>query len=238
MDKAQPVPLKNDQPVWLALTSHHLPTAALFLAEFYATLKEQAGPRRTFVIVGPDHSEACRSVVSTTQLSYQTPFGLLPIMTEILYELVAAGVAVDNRCFVGEHAIGVQTIFIKHEFPEADIVPILLSSATTNQTLEQLATTIREYQGEVTVIGSVDFSHGLSANQAREQDRISDYLIEQSRFSTLTLEHTDSPPTLRLIGLLLGQEGQARIFGRANTQDFTGEYENTTGYRNIIFVSK
>ncbi|MDD5342587.1 MAG: AmmeMemoRadiSam system protein B [Patescibacteria group bacterium] len=223
--------------VQIGITSHHLPTAAPLIASFYATLQSRSGPRQVFVIVGPDHLERCNQYASTTQLPYQTPFGLLPVDQAITEDLIKAGVNIDNNCFEGEHAIGTQAIFIKREFPEALIVPLLLSSATTDSIIEKIVGVLKNYSEEITVIGSIDFSHALNYEQALRVDSESDKMIAGLESLGLTLFHTDSPPTVSLLVGLAKVLGSAKadIFQRANSFDFNGQKENTTGYRNIFF---
>ena len=237
--ETQPASFADQTPVQLGLTSHHLPTAAPLIARFYATLQKQLGPRKTFVIVGPDHAERCPQYVTTTALPYQTPYGLLPIDPEVSAAAQAAGAAISEGCFIGEHSTSVQALFVRRNFPEALVVPILLSSATSDESLRRLAQALSARSDSITVIGSVDFSHALPAAEARQRDAATDQILLKQNVSSLTLDQVDSPPTLKLLYLLNQRLGNKPpvIFDRANTVHYTGAAENTTGYRNMMFFN-
>lgn len=223
-------------PVHIGLTSHHLPTAAPLIAKFYTALQQQPGPRKTFVIVGPDHGERCPQYITTTAVPYQTPYGLLPIDSQLSAAVQAAGAVITEDCFTGEHSTAVPALFIRRLFPEAAVVPILLSSATGDASLRRLAQALAAADS-ITVIGSVDFSHGWPADEARSRDAATDQNLLQQNLTGLTLEQVDSPPTLKLLYLLNQKYGNQPpvIFDRANTADFTGASDNTTGYRSFFF---
>ncbi|MFA5106725.1 MAG: AmmeMemoRadiSam system protein B [Patescibacteria group bacterium] len=237
--ETQPASFADQTPVQLGLTSHHLPTAAPLIVRFYVTLQKQLGPRKTFVIVGPDHAERCPQYVTTTALPYQTPSGLLPIDPEVSATVQAAGAVISEGCFVGEHSTSVQAFFIRRSFPDALVVPILLSSATSDESLSRLAQALSAWSDSITVIGSVDFSHALPVDEARQRDAATDQILLQQNVSSLTLDQVDSPPTVKLLYLLNQRLGNKPpvIFDHANTFDFTGAAENTTGYRNIMFFN-
>lgn len=225
-----------DDIMQLGITAHHLPTAHSFIESFYSTLQSSQGPRDIFVIVGPDHFERCNSNVAVTSKSYSTPFGVLSVNTEIVDALTERVAEFDDDCFEGEHSIGVQTIFIKQKFPDAEIVPILFSASTNGKELELISEVLSEYLDRITVVASVDFSHYKSYDQAQILDNQTERAIKNLDTYFLTLEHADSPPSVNLL-VLLARQLNARpvILGRANSYIFTGRYNNTTGYINVVF---
>lgn len=230
----------KEQWTQVGVTSHHLPTALPFIADFYKTLADAQGPRETFVILGPDHTEKCYSSVSLTKESYTTPFGVLDVDNEIIDALLSAGASIDDKCFNGEHSIGVQTIFIKHLFPEAKIVPLIFSATTEDDVLIRVTDVLAGYADSITVIASVDFSHYLPYDQAVRKDNVSAQMTADLNGDFFTLEYVDSPASVKLAILLAEKLGfkKALISGRANSYDFTGQTENTTGYINAFFVKR
>lgn len=222
----------------IGITSHHLPTALSFISEFYKHLLTSQGPREIFVVLGPDHSEKCYFPASLTKKSYMTPFGVLDVENEITDALLNAGAGIDDECFKGEHSIGVQTVFIKHLFPEAKIVPLTFSATAEDDMLVKIADVLEEYKNKITVIASVDFSHHFPYDEAVRKDDVSLRMITGLNGGFLTLEYVDSPASVKLAVLLAKKLNfeQATILGRANSYDFTGQAENTTGYINAFFT--
>lgn len=224
----------------IGITSHHLPTAVSFIADFYKSLLNSKGPRNTFIVLGPDHFERCKTSVSTTKKSYTTPFGNLRADDEIINELLDNGVYVDDQCFEGEHSIGVQAIFIKYLFPEAEIVPVTFSASTRQNAIENIADVLVKHRDKITVIGSVDFSHYQNYIQANQSDDISENMLKKFDGNGFNLSYVDSPSVVKL-AILLSQKfnlEDVAILGRANSFDFTGRFENTTGYINAIFTDR
>ena len=224
--------------IQMGITAHHLPVARTFIEDFYATLYESEGPRGTFVILGPDHFERCHNAVSTTNLPYHTPFGTMEIDKQFQEKLIKAGASIDSNCFEGEHSIGVQTVFIKYLFPNAKIVPITFSASTDEIKLENLARVLEENFENITIISSVDFSHYRDYATANMLDSQSAGAILSLDENFWTLNFADSPPSLKLILSLAKRVGaEPQIIGSANSYEFGGRYNNTTGYINSIFIS-
>jgi AmmeMemoRadiSam system protein B len=220
----------------IGITSHHLPTAADLISKLYITFKETAGPRDTFVVIGPDHTEKCKAFASTADLPYQTPYGQLENNTDITTVLVKAGVSLNNECFIGEHSIGIQALYIKYLFPNARVVPITYSSAAGEQTIQMVVNALAPYKDTVTVVVSVDFSHYQSTAIANRLDADSGKMIEQLNGSGLTLKHMDSPPSIQTaIALAKAWNLNPLMLRHANSFEFNGQSENTTGYWDILF---
>lgn len=236
LGQADPSEAESSPLVPIGITSHHLPLAAVFMANFYNRLAKSAGPRDTLVILGPDHFEICAGPVSVTKKSYLTPFGELGVDDEIIDEILKSGATLDDECFEREHSVGAQTIFIKYLFSQAKIVPLLFSASTQDSWLNRLAEALSKYQNKITIIASVDFSHYQKYEVARELDEESESMIKEMDVSAISLKQADSPPAIKLTLLLAKKLGlKPEILGRANSADFTGQTENTTGYLNVIF---
>jgi len=222
----------------IGITSHHLPTALPLIADFYKTLLNSQGPRETFIILGPDHFERCQTPVATTNNSYITPFGQLEIDKSIVKELLNTGVNINSQCLDKEHSIKVQTIFIKYLFPEAKIVPLIFSATTEDDIINKIVNVLLEHKDRITIIASVDFSHYYSYDQAVQLDNISEEMIKKLDSSSFTLRYTDSPGSLKLVILLAEKIGSDSpiVLNKSNSYNLTDQFENTTGYMNILFI--
>ncbi|GEM_PF-508960 len=232
---------KTDTDIHLGITSHHLPTAASFIGEFYRAIWNANGPRDTFIVIGPDHFERCKSSFSISGLAYQTPFSTLQPDKEIISALQKeGGVKRNDTCFEGEHSIGVQAFFISYLYPHARIVPLAVSSTADAATIVKIKNILLKFQNRAMVIGSFDFSHYYSYETAQGIDAQSEKMIQDLNGSGFTFRHIDSPAGAQLT-LLLAKEsgvGNSEILGRKNSFDFTGQGSDTTGYINAIFEEK
>lgn len=232
--------LANLSGAQIGITSHHLPTAVSFIAQLYNTLKQSASPHQTFVVIGPDHFEHCKTAVSTTRRAYYTPFGILGSNSPIIDDLEKnGGVAEVDPCFDGEHSIGVHSMFIKLLFPDSMIVPLIYSSAASDSEVEKVAQVLAKHQASISVIVSVDFSHYQSTEIANQLDADSAAMIERLDGRGLTLRHMDSPASIKTaVELAKLWHLKPQMLRHANSYEFTGQSENTTGYWDVVFTDK
>ncbi|MBI2645116.1 AmmeMemoRadiSam system protein B [Candidatus Uhrbacteria bacterium] len=233
--------LNSEKDIHLGITSHHLPTAAPFIGDFYHELWNTDGPRDTFIIIGPDHLERCKAAVAVSGLAFQTPFATLVPDTEILSALKKEQrVRRNDTCFEKEHNIGVQTFFISYLYPRARIVPILVSSTAVSTDIARIKNILLPFQNRAMIIGSFDFSHYFSYQAAQALDAESEKMISDVNGIGFSFRHVDSPAGAQLTLVLAKESGarDVRILGRKNSFDFTGQGGNTTGYINAVFERK
>jgi len=222
----------------IGITSHHLPTAVSFIAQFYNAIKQTQSPHKTFVVIGPDHYEHCHKSVSTTRRSYYTPFGILDSNNQIIDDLEQnANVAEIDDCFDGEHSIGVHSMFIKSLYPDSTIVPLIYSSAAPDSVVEKVAQVLAKYKNDITVVVSVDFSHYQSTQIANQLDKDSGAMIQKLDGSGFTMKHMDSPASVKTaIALAKLWKLKPQMLQHTNSYEYTGQADNTTGYWNILFT--
>lgn len=223
----------------MGVTSHHLPTASPLVGEFFRTLKENTGNRKVFVVMGPDHYEKCQGEITTTARSYSTPFGELKNNAEIYQKLVSAGVTVDDNCFSDEHAITVESNYIKYLYPDAEIVPILFSMRAKSSDEVLVNQVLENYKNDVFILVSIDFNHYHSLTEANASDEKAGEAIKSMVPEKITREMVDSPSSMKAALKLAKQWGRKpSILRKANSYEFVGLPENTTSYMNIVFVGK
>lgn len=223
----------------MGVTSHHLPTASPLIGEFFRTLEENAGNRKVFVVLSPDHYEKCQGVISVTSRSYSTPFGELKNNTAISDALVRAGAVVDNTCFTDEHGITVLANYIKYLYPDAEIVPIVISMKANDQEEKFLVDFLNGYKDNIFILGSIDFNHYNSLAEANASDVKAAAVISSMESKNITREMVDSPGSMRVVMDVAKQWGRKpSILRKANSYEFVGLPENTTSYMNVIFIGK
>jgi AmmeMemoRadiSam system protein B len=220
-----------------AITTHHVPNALEMAADVYRKIYDADGPRKTFVVIGPDHFEACRTFVSTTERSYQTAFGGLTVNKPLMERLIKAGAAADSKCFEREHAILAQAPLIKRLYTDAQIVPLIFSSGTKQASLDKLISVLLK-EKDIFILASIDFSHYLKYNDAKKIDMASKEKILKLS-SQYDLKSVDSPPALKLLVGLAKKQNLKPIFQKyANSFNYSGDAFYTTGYLNFLFAKK
>jgi len=218
------------------ITSHHLPTAAPLIAEFYLNLKSRRPEIKKFIVIGPDHFEKCRADFSTSAEKIITTFGNLLPDKKIVADLKKMGAGEDMKCFTGEHAIGVEANFIKRLYPDASLTPIILAYRARGRNFSQLIKYLAEHK-DIFVIASLDFSHYLTKNQADTIDAVTKKKIESLDSRWLELKNVDSPATLKLMFDLARKRGEkAEIISHKNSADFDGDKSYTTSYFDVFFM--
>jgi len=223
---------KNDQAIQVGIISHHLPDAFPIISEFWKNVYTSSGPRKTFFVLGPDHFENCNALFATSGLDFETPFGVLRVNKEIRNLLAEKGVEVNNTCFQGEHSIGVQILFIKYLYPQAEIVPIIFSSSASGDITKNIVDFISSYKDEATVILSVDFSHFNSFEEAQKIDGQTLEMIKGGVDRNYKLKMVDSPGSLETVMGLAKKWGTQEFveFKLGNSFEFSGNKDSTVGY--------
>jgi AmmeMemoRadiSam system protein B len=171
-----------------------------------------SGDYRRIILIGPNHVNAGGGAVITSDLAWQTPFGLVEPDGEAIGGLTSEGVAVSEPSVLTyEHSVAGIVPAIGYYLPDVRVVPLVLRSDVTPAEVGRLATALAPLlDGETALIAAVDFSHYLSAQQARQNDRETLEALQSldsSRILSFSNEHLDSPAsiavlmdTMRLLG--------------------------------------
>jgi len=221
---------------FIGITSHHLPTAAPLLDNFYGQLKKARPDIKTFLIIGPDHFEKCKQKFVTSNKKLNTMFGELKVDNKLYNELIGSGIKKEGQCFIGEHSIGVQANYIKKFFPKSEVVPILLSYSAKNKNFQNTIKVLKKRKADIFIVQSTDFAHYVNAKQARVVDETSRKMIGELNGDSFSLKQIDSPGSIKLM-LQLAKELRLKpeIIEHKNSFDFNGAFNNTTSYFSIFF---
>jgi len=206
-EATDPAPMPGGRAV---IVPHHWLAGHLILG----SLRDLAasGDYRRIILIGPNHINAGGAAVITSDLPWQTPFGLVEPDSKTIRQLTSDGVALSEPSVLTyEHAVAGIVPAIAYFLPEARVVPLVLRSNLTSTEVETLAAALAPLlDGETALIAAVDFSHYLSAQQARQSDRETLEALQSldsSRILSFSDEHLDSPAsiavlmeTMRLLG--------------------------------------
>lgn len=227
-----------DEDVRGAIIPHHA-LASDLIADAFNQLRLSSDPS-TIVVVGPNHEELGDNDAITSSLSWKMNNGTVNGDGFIRSSLRSEGlVTEDNDVVIGEHSIGTLLPYVAHYFPDAQIVPIVLSSKHDVIQSNRLGEALSDE--DALVIASVDFSHYLTLEVADELDEITLDAIERrdlALISQMNSDYLDSPPSL--ITLFAAMDA-------ANVNDHTllqhtnsaviedKEVASTTSYFTILF---
>ncbi len=220
----------------VGIVSHHLPTASPLIDNFYFQLKKNRPNIKTFVVIGPDHSERCRHKFGVSDADITTMYGSIAADKKLVKRIEVAGAKIENHCFEGEHAIGVQANYIRKFFPQAKIAPILLSFAAKQSDFSGLVNELEKNRADIFVLASVDFTHYMDVQQAEAIDAISLKMINGLEGGSFSLKQIDSPATIKAVLCLARRlRLQAEVVEHKNSFDYNGAYKNTTSYFSVFF---
>ncbi len=135
------------------------PTAA----KVYKSIQQKSSVE-TFLIFGAVHVWGVgRQAAIFARGAWQTPCGPIEIDEELADTILAEAreeVVADPSAHEREHSIEVQIPFIQHLFPDAKLVPIMVSPEKLAVRLgEKIGKLLAHYEKPVCVIGSTDLTH-------------------------------------------------------------------------------
>lgn len=174
------------------------------------------------VLIGPNHSGAGGAAVSTSEWSWTTPFGEVKADGEAVRTLLRRGLAEPRPdVLTYEHSIDGIVPAIARFLPHARLVPLALRAHWTASEVDRLAAALAEIVDERTVVvASVDFSHYLSAGEARGRNTETIAALrslDSRRILSFGNEHVDSPPAIAAVMETVRRLGATRFELRADT---------------------
>lgn len=174
---------------------HHLIVCPETAAVFEATSPTEP---KIIILLGTDHENRGKSDLTTTDIGFDTPYGKLPIDKFALSALLASHeITLDQSLFDNEHSISTIVPFIKHSFPEAQIVPIAMNSHVDRYSAEKLGQLLHEVlPTDALLIASIDFSHYKTLEEADIDDQYTATVIHSQNFDKIYSIEADSPAAL------------------------------------------
>ena len=188
------------------IVNHHL-LAANFIAETFnqvATISPM-----TVLLISPNHFDAGRGAVITSEAIWKTPFGELEPNNQLINQLTTQGLAsAEEPPFEQEHGISGIVAFVKKSLPNAKVVPLIFKNRMSLEQSQKLADEYYQLLPKNTfIVGSFDFSHYLTSNAADFHDIESLAAIESFDFQSIYNLDIDSRPGLAFFLELLKNSG-------------------------------
>ena len=158
----------------------------------------------------------------------------------LVQDLGATG---DATLMEREHSVNTLVPWVRHFFPNASLLPILIHGSLEQEQCRELSTHLADFAAtrKTLVIASVDFSHGLKSSDALARDEKTWFLLETGDTTGLLRlgnDHLDAPPTLATLMMTMEarKAGPALLAGHAEASAFLGHsVEDTTSYLAVVF---
>ncbi|MCX7614433.1 MAG: AmmeMemoRadiSam system protein B [Clostridiales bacterium] len=235
--KAAGFPLKT---ISAGIVPHHL-LAGELIASFFKTVKDTGIPYETVIIIGPDHKGEGNGI-SIADCGFRTSFGDADYDEDVgrrILQCKPLSVNVNNELLQNDQAVSGIIPYAKYYLQDAKVVTLLLSRRVSLNQVENLANLINDISKskKILVVGSVDFSHGLSPDEAAKKDKITLKEIKKSnlnKIKNMSNENLDSPETLCTLLYYMKEckEKEVTMLSHKSASDYLpGErLENCTTY--------
>lgn len=206
--------------VYGGVIPHHWLPAHL-ITGFFRGLAEN-DPPDTVVLLGPNHTNAGSARVLTSNLAWETPFGLAEPDREFVGRLVEQGLArVEPARLTAEHSVAGIMPAVKYYLPEAQVVPVILSGDVTPTEALRLGEALAGlWTDDTVIVAAVDFSHYLVRAQAARHDAATLTLLEEldaDALFALDNAYLDSPSSIAVLIAAMERLGAHRFILIENT---------------------
>lgn len=214
---------------------HHLLAADLIARGFWAA---SANSYSRIILVSPDHFSRSRRPLATTRADIDTPFGPLRNDTSATNALLAEPALFDESdLFTQEHGIAALLPFAKHFFPNARIVPIVVSYSSTRADWEGAVAALEKLIDPYTlIVQSTDYSHYLSHQVAVRRDQETLGIIAANDVDGVAHlpqpDHMDSKGSqyIQMRLQTAARRAHATVIANRNSAEYSGIGTRTTSY--------
>ena len=127
---------------------------------FHALAAEQSPP--VLVLFGSVHASRTQDAAVFADGRWDTPLGPIQIDGRLAERILGQTNLIRDDPFAheNEHSIEVQMPFVRHLFPEARVVPIMVPpSPTAHEVGEAVGRTLSSYNYEGLIVGTTDLTH-------------------------------------------------------------------------------
>ena len=221
------------------IVPHHL-VSGHTVAAFFSALRSQ--DPSTIVLISPSHFTNYEKKIFTTAYDWKTPYGMTRIDRNILRSLSRSGLVQVNESVVKEeHGIYGVVPFITKSLPEARVVPLIVESGISRDTLDTLVQKlVEEVPRDTVFVSSVDFSHYQTKAVADFHDFQAKNVIKTFDYDRLSNLEIDSQESVYLLLRLMERYGTKRVVHERHTNSaeiaYTPYSTETTSHYSPYFV--
>ncbi|MEO8756262.1 MAG: AmmeMemoRadiSam system protein B [Devosia sp.] len=224
------------------IVPHHLLAADLIARGFWAA---SAGHYKRIILISPDHFRKVQKAFGTTREDLQTVFGKVPSDKTGVAALVAHYDLVQVLPTVNyEHGLMAEAPFIRHFFPDAEVIPLLGSINATETDWQEMLELLKPLvTPDTLIVQSTDFSHYRPLAEAIARDQESIAMIEAEDpagvVPLLQPSHMDSKAATYIQMALQHEVFGAHpvVIGNGNSVDYGTGAGSTTSYVVVAYVA-
>jgi AmmeMemoRadiSam system protein B len=235
---------KNTQPLIKGAIVPHHDLADDLIAQIFQKISSNQKEIKKVVIIGPNHpdagiDEAISGYLSWNFLGNRVNTDQVSVDSLFKNNLVK----INNDILAKEHSVFTIVPFVHYYFPEATVVPVILSSKHDIKKSEKLALGLKNQVDDHTVVlASVDFSHYLPSYITPQKDVVTKQALENFDYETISKlnnDYLDSPPSI--IALLKTMENLPATHMAMVSNTNSGvllhqEVQSSTSYFTYIFT--
>ena len=206
-------------------------------------------PKKTYIIMGPNHTGLGERFGLDTNQSWKTPLGTVQIDRPLADEIKKFTHLVkdDNLSHIHEHSVEVQIPFLQVLQEKFTFVPITVSYATLDAYREVgagIAKAVRSLgvEKDITIIASTDMTHYEPQETAKKKDTSAieailalDEKMLVDRVSEYDITMCGYAPTAIMLTAVkeLGAK-HAKLIKYQTSGDTSGDYSSVVGYAGIV----
>jgi len=204
-----------------ALVVPHHGLAAEMAAEAIALWGQAETKPTAVIILGPNHVNKGPQA-ATTNRGWQTSEGTVDGQQEIIESLLDKGLVKEaDELFDTEHSIGVLMPWLAKYLPGTPVVPLIFHYRYPENELETLLAALKPWlDNGAVILMSIDFSHGLTMEEAEKKDRqMTQFLLENNdqKIKALDSTYLDGPTLLSALMKYYTEQGQKNPYILSNT---------------------
>lgn len=185
------------------------------------------------LLMGPAHRVPLRGLAVPSSTKFATPMGNYPLATDLIKQLVEAGVAIyDDNAHLNEHSLEVQIPFLQHLGVDIPLIPVV-AGWSSPRSVAKLIEFINSRSNTLVMVSS-DLSHFHTYPEAKRID-------QQTTDRILNMESDIKPEEAcgctAINGLLywLKERGNTiQTVSQCNSGDTAGDKQRVVGYASYI----
>ena len=204
-------------------------------------------PKKTYVIIGPNHTGRGKPFGIDTRSAWKTPLGEIKINSKLTNAILSKSkyLKEDSSSHDYEHSIEVQLPFLQLLSPEFTFVPICVATGPKEvyyDIASDIAESIKELNIDTAIIASSDMTHYEDHDSAKKKDMmaidkilsldIDGFLDTIEKYEITACGFAPISIMLKVSSLLGGKK--TKLVSYCTSGDISGDYSAVVGYAGII----
>lgn len=166
---------------------------------FLAKVAKSMAQPKTIILISPNHYEVGIGSIQTSRQTWHVNEGDIKPNTDVI-DALKGNATEEPGSFINEHGIKLVLGDLKHYFPKATIVPIIMKRNVTMVQINTLNKVLYDKCADCLMVDSVDFSHYQPALLANLHDDLALRALQNiDGASLLKNSEVDSPAALALL---------------------------------------